>query len=113
MTVCDGDFAVMAVEGAKVNLTRGAKKVRVIKQAACVRRVEMLDNREMREIEIQAQHFSCFLTGAQAKLPIILSEDSPEAKAGLPLGGSPSTHIVNPSFSKIWENLGFLPIEFL
>ena len=96
MTVCDGDFAVMAVEGAKVNLTRGAKKVRAIKQAACVRRVEMLDNREMREIEIQAQHFSCFLTGAQAKLPIILSEDSPEAKAGLPLGGSPSTHIVKP-----------------
>ena len=36
------------------------------------------------------------LAGAQAKLPIILSEDSPEAKAGLPLGGSPSTHIVKP-----------------
>jgi len=45
---------MMAVERAKVNLTRGAEKIRAIKQAVCVRRVEVLDDGEMREIEIQA-----------------------------------------------------------
>lgn len=60
MIVRDGDFAVVATERAKVNLTRGAKKVRAIKQAVCTGRVEVLDDREMREIEIQTKNFSCF-----------------------------------------------------
>ena len=54
MAVRDGDFAVVAVERAKVNLTRGAEKVGPIKQTVCIGRVEMLDDCEMREVEIQA-----------------------------------------------------------
>jgi hypothetical protein len=73
---------MMAIERAKVNLTRGAEKIRAVEQAACVRRVEVLDDGEMREIEIQAQDFPCFLLVKLGNLPCLLGR----LRAGVAVG---------------------------